>query len=146
LDLEEIMSSKQIFIAAAVAALVTPSFADMPDGRHGRTSPQAAVVNGADVSPAKHCQRACPRRDVANSREIVTTPAEMKALGHLAWVRTTAPRQETACNKKPIVRTVQYPSPAELKAVGHLARPDVAPPAAEKACCEAGQCRKTAVS
>jgi hypothetical protein len=132
------MSSKQILVAAAVAALVTPSFADIPDGQGGRTSPQARVASASPAS-VKACQRACPRRAAVDPRDVATTPAEIKALGHLAWMRTSAPRQEQPCNKKPAVRTVPYRSPAELKAAGYLARRD-STGAATQGCCEAGRC------
>jgi hypothetical protein len=61
----------------------------------------------------------------AAEKQVATSPAEIKALGHLAWVtRANDPRPAppSCCNKKDGRITTQTAvSPSELKAIGYLA-------------------------
>jgi hypothetical protein len=131
--------TKRILTTLAMAALVGPALADIPDGHGGRTSPQAANHAPATAARRHDC---CARTKVSTPRLVVSSPAELKALGHLAWVsRGDEPVSSPACYKSTPVREVKYNSPAELKTLGHLA--SSAAPAAHtetKLCCGSASC------
>jgi hypothetical protein len=136
--LEEIMSRKSFVVTLAFATLAVPAFADVPDGRGGRTAPWKANQPAA-IAAATH---ACCDAVVAPAERIVSGPAELKALGHVAWVsRNERPSRISPCYKRVAHRPATYSSPAELKALGHVAaRNVVSAPSATRICCESGRC------
>jgi hypothetical protein len=128
------MSLKSVIATLALAALVTPAFADMSDGHGGRTSPQASADN---TPTAPH---ACAAKAGAGASTVAaTTPAELKAMGEVAWAsRTkTADVDTRACYKRMPVSAPVYASSAELKTVGHLGRNTTI---ASARCCESQAC------
>jgi hypothetical protein len=128
------MSLKHVIALLASAALVTPVFADVSDGRGGRTSPQASPGN------APPAPQACAAKAVAKpSTPVAASPAELKAVGEVASAsRTkTAAVDTRACYKRLRVSAPVYASSAELKAVGHLGR-NAAVAGAQ--CCESQAC------
>jgi hypothetical protein len=74
--------TKSFLTTLAMAALVSPVLADIPDGHGGRTSPQAPHTTAAPA-PRHAC---CPTTGSSTPSQRVTSPAELKTLGHLAWV------------------------------------------------------------
>jgi hypothetical protein len=131
------MSTKSYFATLAMAVLVMPVAADVPDGHGGRTSPQA-LSNNSVAAPHFCCDKIAGR-----ARQMATNPAEMKALGHLAWVsRAGDPLPAMRCYKNVALAPTAYRSPAELKAYGHLANVSAAAPAAREAagCCDQMRC------
>jgi hypothetical protein len=135
-DLEEIMSIKTVIAVLALATLVTPAFADMPDGHGGRTSPQASTQN---VAPAT---RSCCPSAAGTTARTPTSPAEVKAMGEVAWAARTkkTATAEFPCYKKATVPAPVYASSAELKALGHMGQSTAAGATARAACCEAQAC------
>jgi hypothetical protein len=130
------MSTKSFFTTLAMAVLVMPVAADVPDGHGGRTSPQA--LTSQSVPPAHSC---CDKI-TGSHRRLTGNPAEVKALGHLAWMaRSGDPVPAMRCYKHaPLVQTV-YRSSAELKASGHLANTRAAStPSHTASCCDEMRC------
>lgn len=84
LELEKIMSIKSAVAILAFAALATPAFADIPDGHAGRTSPQAAAQKSG---PAPHA--CCPQAAAKAAAKEPASPAELKAIGEVAWAART---------------------------------------------------------
>lgn len=132
------MSRKSFVVTLAFASLTVPTFADVPDGRGGRTAPWKANQPVAIAAPAHACCDAV----VVPVERIVSSPAELKALGHVAGVsRNETPSGTSACYKRVAYRPATYSSPAELKAFGHLAARNVVSAAsATRTCCETGRC------
>jgi hypothetical protein len=130
----KIMSStKTLFAALVVAVAVGPLAADVPDGRGGRTSPQAVSVTQPGAPDHACCDRAAPAVRPAPAR----TGADIKARGYLAQIGVPdAPR---ACYKRmPLLPRVGT-TPAELKARGHVAASG-APARPAVSCCASGLC------
>jgi hypothetical protein len=132
------MSRKSFVVTLAFATLAVPAFTDVPDGHGGRTAPWNANAPAAIAAPAHACCDAV----VAPAGRIVSNPAELKALGHVAWVsRSETPSGAGPCYKRVAHRPATYSSPAELKAFGHVAARDVvSAPSATRTCCETGRC------
>jgi hypothetical protein len=60
----------------------------------------------------------------AAAQQVATNSAELKALGHLAWVTRAndpKPAPRACCNKKARLTTQSAANSAEVKAIGHLA-------------------------
>ena len=131
------MSTRSFLAVLAAAALVAPVSADISDGHGGRTSPHGSPANEPAVTVHACCPKAVPA-----ARQVASSPAELKAMGHLAWVsRANDPIAAPACFKRVAHRPVQYRSPAELKASAHLAvRSAAATKATAGTCCESGRC------
>ena len=132
------MSRKSFVVTLAFATLAVPAFADVPDGQGGRTAPWRANQPVAIAATAHACCDAV----AAPAPRIVSSPAELKAVGHVAWVsRNATPAGTSPCYKRVAYRAATYSSPAERKALGHLAAREVVPaPAATRTCCETGRC------
>lgn len=132
------MSRKSLAVTVAVAALAATTYADVPDGRGGRTSAskaQAAV--SAPAAPHACCSYVAP----VPAADVVANPAELKAIGHAAWIsRGDVTPAATACYKRVTYRPATAPSPVELKTRGYIAARDVRPVGATRTCCESGRC------
>jgi len=112
------MSKKILLATLVVATIAWPASGDLPDGRGGRTSPQATGVS------AGHGRACCHRPERARPLHVAKSPAELKAFGHLAWVlRGNDPVPAENCRARSSAPPRGYASSAELKALGHLARP-----------------------
>jgi hypothetical protein len=137
--------SKRFLAAFAVAALVAPVFGDVPDGHGGRTSVYGLNSKTAVVAPAHAC---CDKAGVHKGGQTATSPAELKASGHLAWVtRANDPKPAMACYKQWPAQPVAYKSPAELKAVGYLATTGAAATSVTtRACCATPHCPMRPIS
>jgi len=122
-----------------MVAFAATAFADVPDGRGGRTSPQGLNAKPAAVTAGA---RACCNKTKGNAgKQAVSAPAEVKGLGHLSWVsRVNDPTPAMACSKRDRAAQTTYGSPAELKARGHLASAAVPAVAAVKGCCTDALC------
>jgi len=134
------MTTKSVFASLTMVAFAATAFADVPDGRGGRTSPQGLNAKPAAVTAAA---RACCNKMANNARrQAVSAPAEVKGLGHLSWVsRMNDPTPAMACSKRDRAAQATYGSPAELKARGHLASQAAVPAvAAVKGCCADALC------
>ena len=113
----------QTLAALLVAGMGTSAFADMPDGRGGRTAPQASRVEARHAESHRMCCRDAAA--LAAAKDVVGSPAELKARGHLAWVsRGDEPIPMLACCKRHASVQQEYASPAERKALGHLGTRD----------------------
>jgi hypothetical protein len=137
LDQEEIMSTRNIVAALVVAVSAGPLLADIPDGHGGRTSPQATPQ--ARVMRTSH---ACCPRHVVKPPAPPASPAEIKALGELAWNARhgTSANELIECYKMTSGPAPRYASSAEQKAIGH-ARRAAAPAKADSAqCCDSLAC------
>ena len=132
------MSRNSVVAALAIAAVTVPAFADVPDGRGGRTAPWKLSQPDAVAAPAHACCGAI----AALTERTVSSPAELKALGHVAWVsRKDDPSGVSPCYKQVVYRPATYASPAELKALGHVAaRDSSAAPSVTRTCCQTGRC------
>lgn len=135
------MSAKSLFAVFAVAAVITPGFADVPDGHGGRTSPSTVLNKKTEqvVAPARAC---CNRPKTHKTGQVVTSPVELKSAGHLAWVsRANDPEPAMACSKRVPLAQVSYDSPADLKASGHVAVRDATTVrVGAKHCCTTPRC------
>lgn len=130
----------QIRSAVAILAFVsltTPAIADIADGQGGRTSLQASPHK-----PAAEAHACCPR-PATPAVKAPASPAEVKAIGEVAWAaRNPTPSGDTRpCYKRTPTPALVYVSSAELKSLGHLARHGAAATAASVAvCCDSQAC------
>jgi hypothetical protein len=132
------MSGKSLVVALAIVVLTLPAVADVPDGHGGRTV--AWKLNQSAEAASAH---ACCQAVVAPpAGQIVSSPAELKALGHLAWVsRKDVSTAAVPCFKRTAYRPAVFASPAERKAIGHIAARDTATTRSRVGtCCESGRC------
>jgi hypothetical protein len=128
------MTVRTAVASLAFVAVTTPLLADIPDGRGGRTSPQASPRAAEVSTPAHAC---CPRR-IVSAPASPASPAERKAAGEVAWLSRNGTRtsERIPCFKMTGQPPV-FASPAERKAVGHVTR--ATRPAAGR-CCDAIAC------
>jgi hypothetical protein len=126
------MSIRNIVAVFAVATLGAPLLADIPDGRGGRTSPQAS--RRAATTPAHAC---CPRTTVSTQPQPISA-AEKKAIGEVAWnSRYGAKTAHTVACCRGACPTLVQSSQAESNAVDRT-------PATQRAggtrCCGCASC------
>lgn len=131
------MSIRNFAAAVALTVFAAPLMADIPDGQGGRTSPQASRRHFAATSDHVCCPRA-----IVNAAPLSASPAEMKAIGEVAWDSRygTKTTETIACYKMATNRTVAYSSASELKTVGHLNRTPVASIGQATRCCDSMIC------
>ncbi len=126
------MSIRNAAAVMIVAALGSPLLADMPDGRGGRTSPQA-TPRAAAVTPAP----ACCHRTLVSVPPRPASAAEKKMVGDVAWsARPGTVSVATECSGGGASAPRTYASGAELKARGHAA----SAPVVAASCCDSGLC------
>ena len=131
------MSTRRLVALLALGALAGPLVADVPDGRGGRTSPQAAPKPVVAASAPHAC---CPRASTALAARP-SSPAEVKALGEIAWQTRYGVMTIDAipCYKMATVLAHATASAAELKAIGHARKPARIEHASTE-CCASAKC------
>jgi hypothetical protein len=134
------MSTKSAIVVFAITTLVAPAFGDVPDGRGGRTAPQAKATPIVFTPGYGCCHKAIVRPHLQ-----AAGPADTKALAHLAWVaRANDPVPATGCTKRIASERVAYGFAPEVKALGHVAARVAAAPVAatgtRAACCGTASC------
>jgi hypothetical protein len=130
------MSRNTLVIAAAAFAFAGSAFADVPDGRGGRIAP-SNLNAPVTAAPAPHT--CCNFVIAPAATDVVANPADLKAMGHVAWIsRGDVAARPLPCYKHIAYRPAAVASPVEAKALGHVAARNIAP--ARRTCCDSGRC------